>query len=220
MKHANLSCSKCQFKAKTKNSIKYHIESGKCKTIPCDFCDYKAWSDGNLRNHKKFRHQIKYRKARNIPCDLCEYKAWTTINLKYHIKIRHGVGKRKKISNSKVNEDSRAAHDYISDKESNKAEINVSLVESLKTIKFETGESKLLQKWVPGFKDLEKKFEDKDEDVQTKILYICNQCDYNSIKRQEERIKAQFKTENIIIQNKLCPPQDLRSHIYLLHKAL
>ena len=51
---------------------------------PCDQCDFAASQLGNLKQHKKVKHErIRY------PCDQCEYAATQLSVLKKHKESKH-----------------------------------------------------------------------------------------------------------------------------------
>ena len=78
-------CNKCEYFAKTYNSLKIHKDFvHKGIRYSCDECNYTASNPGNLKNHKEGVHsQTKY------ACDQCDYSG-TKPGLYAHKKREHG----------------------------------------------------------------------------------------------------------------------------------
>ena len=51
---------------------------------PCDYCDFKAATNVNLRNHVKTVHEgVKYY------CDICEFRTARVSRLNKHMRTEH-----------------------------------------------------------------------------------------------------------------------------------
>ena len=56
------------------------------KKTKCEFCEYKATTDFNLRTHIKYKHTLG---PNSFKCDLCNYATTFPGNLKTHKKGKH-----------------------------------------------------------------------------------------------------------------------------------
>ena len=72
-------CDTCEFKAKSKPSLKLHINAiHKGLRISCKHCEKTVTAPGNLSNHIKISHG---EEKKLTQCNLCDY---STFSQKYH----------------------------------------------------------------------------------------------------------------------------------------
>ena len=78
-------CNNCDYICRNRGELRQHkrIKHNGVQ-YPCTYCDYKAASRTHFQNHVNSIH-----KGTKFPCPHCEYKATATRNLKAHIEFVH-----------------------------------------------------------------------------------------------------------------------------------
>ena len=94
-------CEKCPFKAKTKDTLNYHIKAvhENIRDLVCDECGYATSRPSGMSEHKQTVHN---KGEKKFSCDLCPYKAYMRKILMKHIKNVH-VGREYKFNCEQCN---------------------------------------------------------------------------------------------------------------------
>ena len=107
-------CSQCDFKAKSKHTLRTHIktihEKHQVMKLSCNQCDYNGTRSSLLKHFKSIHEGLKYH------CDQCEYKATQKTHLLRHVASKHAQN----TDNNRVHtlKDVKAdEEDFISDDE-------------------------------------------------------------------------------------------------------
>ena len=81
-------CEKCPFKAKTKDTLKYHIKAvhENIRDLVCDECGYATSRPSALSEHKQTVHNTG---EKEFSCDQCPYRAYMKKILMKHVKNVH-----------------------------------------------------------------------------------------------------------------------------------
>jgi len=85
------SCHLCDYQCKQKGNLKQHKRNKHDIDIiwhKCDSCDYICKQSSALKKHKQYIHDID---VKWIKCDLCDYQCKEKYKLKVHNQNKHGI---------------------------------------------------------------------------------------------------------------------------------
>jgi len=88
-------CDLCDFVARNKRGLQYHMKKHEGMIYLCDKCSYTSPTKDQLRNHSNSKHgELK------IKCDYCEFKFPAKWRLEKHMKRIHSFQRSKKLKTS------------------------------------------------------------------------------------------------------------------------
>ena len=79
-----LLCEKCDYKTKSKDSLKKHMAGHEGKKISCDKCDFKT-----IWKHNLYDHMRKVHKHPVIKCEFCQFTSISESAVKTHFNYTH-----------------------------------------------------------------------------------------------------------------------------------